>query len=155
MLDPNFPPDPPGRDRRRYRRIRAALYCRPAGVQFLARQREPVDVSLGGVRIYSDDDMAVGTLLKMEFFLPGVPPATYTAEVVWVEQLEDGAPAKFDVGLKFIQLDPAAAELLLKVLGPPEEGPEIPEDAGPKSGPPKSGIKSVETPPRSSRSSKF
>ena len=137
------PPDPSGKDRRRYRRIRAPLYCRPAGVQFLARQREPVDVSLGGVRIFSDDELAVGTLLKMEFFLPGEAPATYTAEVVWVEDLEAGAPAKFDVGLKFIQLDPGAAELLLKVLGPPEDGPEIPD-------PPRSSKG-----PRSSRSSKF
>jgi len=90
-------------------------------VAFLARQREPVDVSLGGVRIYSDDELKVGELLKMEFFLPNVKPVTYTGEVVWIERLPDGGPAKFDVGLKFIQLEPAAAELLLKVLGPPEE----------------------------------
>jgi PilZ domain-containing protein len=107
-------------DRRKYRRIRAALYCRPAGVGFLARQREPVDVSLGGVRIYSDDELRVGELLKMEFFLPDVPPVPYTAEVVWIEHLSDGAPARFDVGLKFIQLEPEGRQFLAKVLGPPE-----------------------------------
>jgi len=108
-------------DRRRDRRIRAALYCRPAGMEFLARQREPVDVSLGGVRIYSDEARRVGELLKMEFFLPDVPPVTYTAEVVWVEPLDADAPARFDVGLKFIQLEPDALQLLMKVLGPPED----------------------------------
>jgi len=108
-------------DRRQYRRIRAALYCRPAGVEFLARQREPVDVSLGGVRIFSDDALRVGELLKMEFFLVDAPPVTYTAEVVWIERLEAGAPARFDVGLKFIQLEPEALSLLARVLGPPEE----------------------------------
>jgi len=108
-------------DRRRDRRIRAPLYCRPAGVEFLARQREPVDVSLGGVRIYSDDPLRVGELLKMEFFLPGVEPVTYTAEVVWIEPLAAGSPARFDVGLKFIQLEPDALQLLMKVLGPPED----------------------------------
>lgn len=117
------PKDLPPEDRRKYRRIRVPLYCRPAGVKFLARQREPVDVSLGGVRIYSDDELRVGELLKMEFFLADVPPATYTGEVVWIERLPDGAPARFDVGLKFIQLEPRAAELLLQVLGPPEEPP--------------------------------
>jgi hypothetical protein len=110
-------------DRRRDRRIRAAVYCRPAGVEFLARQREPVDVSLGGIRIFSDDAMKVGELLKMEFFLPDTPPVTYTAEVVWIEPLPKDAPARFDVGLKFIQLEPAALALLMRVLGPPEEGP--------------------------------
>ena len=118
---PSHPDDANDQDRRKYRRIRAALYCRPAGVKFLARQREPVDISLGGVRIYSDDELRVGELLKMEFFLVDVPPVTYTAEVVWIERLPDGAPARFDVGLKFIQLEPDALQLLSKVLGPPED----------------------------------
>jgi hypothetical protein len=90
-------------------------------MKFLARQREPIDVSLGGVRIYSDEVMRVGEFLKMEFFLPDVEPVTYTAEVVWIDPLTEGGPAKFDVGLKFIQLEPGAMELLLKVLGPSEE----------------------------------
>ena len=101
--------------------MRAPVYCRPAGVEFLARQREPVDISIGGVRIFSDDELKVGKLLKMEFFLADVPPVTYTAEVVWIERLPAGAPARFDVGLKFIQLEPDALQLLTKVLGPPEE----------------------------------
>jgi hypothetical protein len=90
-------------------------------MKFLARQREPVDVSLGGVRIFSDEAMRVGDFLKMEFFVADVEPVTYTAEVVWIDALPAGGPAKFDVGLKFIQLEPGALELLLKVLGPPEE----------------------------------
>jgi hypothetical protein len=88
-------------------------------VEFLARHHEPVDVSLGGIRIFSDDELRVGELLKMEFFLPDVPPVTYTAEVVWIERLAEDAPARFDVGLKFIQLEPDALQLLAKVLGPP------------------------------------
>jgi hypothetical protein len=90
-------------------------------MKFLARQQEPVDVSLGGVRIFSDEVMRVGDLLKMEFFVADVEPVTYTAEVVWVDPLPPGGPAKFDVGLKFIQLEPGALQLLLKVLGPPED----------------------------------
>jgi hypothetical protein len=90
-------------------------------VQFLARQRQAIDVSLGGVRIFSDDAMRVGELLKMEFFVPDAEPVTYTAEVVWVDELgSEGAPAQFDVGLKFLQLEPAALRLLVSVLGPLE-----------------------------------
>ena len=73
------------------------------------------------MRIHSDEEMRVGDFLKMEFFLQDVDPVTYTAEVVWIDALPKGGPAKFDVGLKFIQLDPGALQLLLKVLGPPEE----------------------------------
>jgi len=81
-----------------------------------------VDISLGGVRIFSDEPMRVGELLKMEFFLPDVAPVTYTGEVVWIEELTgESAPARYDVGLKFIQLEPDALKLLLQVLGPPED----------------------------------
>ena len=81
-----------------------------------------MDISLGGVRIFSDEPMRVGELLKMEFFLPDVAPVTYTGEVVWIEELTgESAPARYDVGLKFIQLEPDALKLLLQVLGPPED----------------------------------
>jgi hypothetical protein len=110
-----------GEERRKYRRIRAPLYCRPAGMEFLARQRQPIDISLGGVRIFSDDRLKIGELLKLEFFLDGASPATYTAQVVWIEPLEAGAPARFDVGLKFLQLEPEALKMLVGVLGPIEE----------------------------------
>jgi|ERR1700722_8666342 c-di-GMP-binding flagellar brake protein YcgR len=113
-----------GEERRQYRRIQAAVYCRPAGVSLLERRREAVDISLGGVRVYSDDVYKVGGLVKMEFFVDGVPPVTYTAEVVWVEPLERGGPAKFDVGLKFVNLAPDAIQFLRTVLGP--EAPSTP-----------------------------
>jgi c-di-GMP-binding flagellar brake protein YcgR len=105
-------------ERRRYRRIQAPVYCRPAGVSFLARHREAVDISLGGVRVYSDERRRVGALAKMEFFVEGGPAHTYTAEVVWVEELSAEAPAKYDVGLKFVDLSPQALDFLTSLLGP-------------------------------------
>jgi c-di-GMP-binding flagellar brake protein YcgR len=114
-----------GEERRKYRRIQAAVYCRPAGVSLLERRREAVDISLGGVRVFSDDTYRVGGLVKMEFFVEGVRPVTYTAEVVWIEELDSGGPAKFDVGLKFVNLAPDAIQFLTTVLGP--EGPSTPE----------------------------
>jgi hypothetical protein len=107
-------------DRRRYRRLQVPVYCRPAGVKLLEK-RAPVDVSMGGVRIYSDQPFKVGESLKLEFFLGGEEPFTYSAEVVWIVPLEKGAPAKFDVGLKFTQLDPSAMRRLVQVLGPLED----------------------------------
>ena len=94
-------------------------------MDFLARQRQPIDVSLGGVRIYSDEPLKVGELLKLEFFTADAPPVTYTAEVVWIEDIKgtgagDPAPARFDVGLKFLHLEPSALKALLSVLGPLE-----------------------------------
>ena len=104
-------------ERRRYRRIQAPVYCRPAGVSLFERQREAVDISVGGVRVYSDDAYPLGRLLKMEFFVESGPPITYTAEVVWTEKLPPGSAAKYDVGLKFVDLSPDALEFLARVLG--------------------------------------
>jgi hypothetical protein len=115
-------------NRRRYRRIEAQVYWRPAGVDFLERRRQPVDMSLGGVRIFSDQPMQIGDLLKMEFFTLGARPVTFTAEVVWIEPMEANASARFDVGLRFRHLDPDALGMLVSVLGPLESAP--PDDAG-------------------------
>jgi PilZ domain len=110
--------DPPPIERRQYRRIQAQLYCRPAGVKLLARHHEAIDVSLGGVRIYSDEEYARGSLLKMELFTAEGDSQTYTAEVVWIESLPAGGPALFDVGLRFVDLRPDALALLSGLLGP-------------------------------------
>jgi hypothetical protein len=122
-------------NRRKYRRIRAPLYWRPAGMEFLARQRQPIDVSLGGVRIYSDDPLKIGELLKMEFFTLGALPVTYTAEVVWIEPMEAGSPARFDVGLKFLQLEPEALKMLVSALGPLEDSQSASPDDSEKDDP--------------------
>jgi hypothetical protein len=58
----------------------------------------------------------------MEFFVPDGPPLTYTAEVVWIERVPKQDPAKFDVGLKFVDLRPEAVQFLMTILGP--EGSE-------------------------------
>jgi hypothetical protein len=104
-------------ERRTYRRIQASVYVRPAGL-LAATGREPVDISLGGVRVFSDDKYRVGEYVKMEFFADGVDPFTYTAEVVWIDKLPSGSPANFDVGLKFVDLAPGALEALARILGP-------------------------------------
>jgi hypothetical protein len=105
-------------ERRQYRRIQAQLYCRPAGVPLLARHREAIDVSLGGVRIYSDEKYERGSLLKMELFAQEGESLTYTAEVVWIEALPSGSPAHYDVGLRFVDLRPEGLALLNGLLGP-------------------------------------
>jgi hypothetical protein len=103
-------------ERRKYRRIEAAVYCRPAGLKFLSKHEEPIDVSLGGVRVYSDLELQIGERLTMELFLKGQPSVHFDAEVAWIEPLAPGAPGKFDVGLKFVHVDPEAEALLAKVL---------------------------------------
>ena len=76
-----------------------------------------IDTSLRGVRVYADGALPVGSLLSLDFLVPDTPPVTGTAEVVWVEELAPTAPARFDLGLRFLQLDSDVLKLLFHILG--------------------------------------
>jgi hypothetical protein len=82
-----------------------------------SRREETIDVSRGGVRVYSDVEMKVGERLTLELFVEASQEVSFQAEVVWVDPLPSGSVAKYDVGLKFLTLEPAAETLLTKVLG--------------------------------------
>ena len=79
-------------------------------------RRHPIDLSLGGVRIYSDQRFTKGELLTLELMTVDAPVSTFTAEVVWIEELPAGSPALFDVGLRFRSVDPTQARALERML---------------------------------------
>jgi hypothetical protein len=96
-------------------------------VDFFAPHIEPVDISFGGLRIYSDEEYAVGAYLRLDVFFPRAAAVTFTAEVMWIRASAKGAPARFDVGLAFVGLSPDALKLLQPLLEPEEEPPVAPE----------------------------
>jgi len=100
------------RERRRSRRLKVPVYCRAAGI---ITRRHPIDMSLGGVRIYSDQSFRPGERLTLELMTADAL-TTFTAEVVWIEELPAGAPATYDVGLRFHDVDPSQAATLEKIL---------------------------------------
>ena len=106
-------------DRRQYLRLQAPVFCRPKGRPFFAR-RLATDISLGGVRVYADEAPPAGDRLELELFLPDETALVCTVEVVWVEPLPDGSPARFDVGARFVKLSPDDRARLAVVLTPPE-----------------------------------
>jgi hypothetical protein len=84
----------------------------------LSAQGDALDISLGGVRIYSHKKLPVGGIISLEIFRPYGPPASYRAQVMWVQPLAEGAPARFDVGLRFVEVEPDALAFLMQVTGP-------------------------------------
>ncbi len=80
--------------------------------------RSAVDVSLGGVRVYSDESHRVGQQLGMELLLPDGTCVTFTAQVMWVETLPKGSPARYDVGLQFVNLADDVRSRIVSVLDP-------------------------------------
>lgn len=109
--------DPASPDRRRYRRLRAPILIRPvSALAYRAKQRVN-DISLGGLRAYSDDEQKPGTRLELELFFADETSATVLGEVVWVTPLAEGAPARFDVGLRFVDASSDDLERIAQMLG--------------------------------------
>jgi c-di-GMP-binding flagellar brake protein YcgR len=104
-------------ERRRYPRVNAHVFYRPAGLAFLHHRYNTRDISLGGMRVFTDDDIAVGSRLEMDVMLPGDSTVRCWAEVVWVDKLESTAPARFDVGLRFTDMAEPDIQRLASVLG--------------------------------------
>ena len=64
-----------------------------------------------------DEKQKPGSRLELELFLSGDVSVTVLAEVVWVETLPEGAPARFDVGLRFVDVRPEDLERIAALLG--------------------------------------
>jgi hypothetical protein len=108
-------------DRRRYPRLNAPLYARPARLRKLGEQQEQqvLDASLGGVRIYSDEKYTENDPLELDLFLRDGTSVQCMARVAWTKDLRKLASkpvARFEVGLAFIDVQPDALELLKTVL---------------------------------------
>ena len=108
-------------DRRQFRRMKAAVLARPVGALAHGRPHRPVnDISLGGLRVFADDAHVQGERIEMEVLFGEGDSATFVAEVAWVEELPKGAPARFDVGLRYLDVAASDLDRLAKVLGNPE-----------------------------------
>jgi hypothetical protein len=103
-------------DRRRYRRVRAAILVRPLGPLARIAPRQVSDISAGGLRVFADEPQRVGGRIEIELVFPDGGSATCTAEVVWAERLVPGAPARFEMGLRFVEVDPDDLDGITAVL---------------------------------------
>lgn len=106
-----------GSERRNFPRLNAPLFFRPRGLSMF-HERPAHNVDLGGVGIYSDDPVEVGSRLEIELLLPDGSTVTAGVEVVWAEELPAGSAARYDVGLEFVQLRLEDKARLSAVLGP-------------------------------------
>jgi hypothetical protein len=76
-------------------------------------------VSLGGLRIYSDFELALHATVDFELEAHGCPRVSCSAQVVRVKPLGRGAPAAYELGLRFVHFDPVAVKVLMHVIGGP------------------------------------
>lgn len=72
-------------------------------------KRAVQDISLGGVCVFTDDTHQIGEHLELELFLPSGETVTLDTQICWIDKLGPSDPAKFEIGLQY--LDVAAEDL--------------------------------------------
>jgi hypothetical protein len=80
-----------------------------------------VNMSLGGARVYSDDRMKLGTSLQLELLAGPDSTVQVLARVVWIDKLEQGRPARYDVGLEFLDVPEEMTSRLGAILQKDED----------------------------------
>ena len=89
------------KDRRRYPRLSSQVYYR-IGKSKSLRQRVS-NISLGGVRIYSDERLDIGEEMELELHFPNGNSTQGKARVVWIKELPPSSGSSYDVGLEFLE----------------------------------------------------
>jgi hypothetical protein len=107
--------------RPRFRRIQAPVYHRPTSwfSQGLLRKKASASSPEVGFLSYSDEHVKPGRLLEMDVFLPDDRAVTVVVEVAWCDPMSANAPARFDVGLRLVHVEPSVKAGLESVLAPP------------------------------------
>lgn len=76
-----------------------------------------LDISLGGIRVYSDYNLKKGRQLEIGIFVSKEKTIESKTRVVWTRKLPQGSNARYDVGLEFLKLPSKIFHDLKSVLG--------------------------------------
>jgi hypothetical protein len=101
-------------ERRRYPRLETAARVRR--VIPGEKARRVVNISIGGLRVFSDDEHRPGDHLELELILPDGESLEVVGQVVWIVKTPPDAPASFDVGIEYFDLAPGDREKIASVL---------------------------------------
>jgi PilZ domain len=80
-----------------------------------------VNMSLGGARVYSDDRLKLGRKLHLELLAGPDSTVQVLARVVWIDDLPPGGPARYDVGLEFLDVPEEMTSRLAAILQKDED----------------------------------
>jgi hypothetical protein len=105
-------------ERRSYGRVPAHVSVRPVSILARAVPRRVNDMSLGGLRCYCDEEYRQGKRLELELFFLDGRSAVVLVEVVWTEALPAGAPARFDIGMRYLDCSADSLALIRQAIQP-------------------------------------
>ncbi len=79
------------------------------------------NMSLGGARVFSDEKLKLNTKLNLELLAGPDSTVQILARVAWIDPLGNDAPARFDVGLEFLDVPEEMMSRLAAILKKDEE----------------------------------
>lgn len=80
-----------------------------------------VNMSLGGARVYSDERLKLGRRLHVELLADPGCTIQVLARVVWIDELDEASPARYDVGLEFLEVPEEMTSRLAAILQKDED----------------------------------
>lgn len=101
-------------NRRRHSRVSVPVSC--VSPNLFQGRRRVVNVSVGGIRIYTDKHVGIGETVEIELHLPTRKPILGRGRVAWERTLPELAPYRYDLGLEFIGMETADAEDLARFI---------------------------------------
>ena len=103
-----------GKGRRQYPRLEIPVQLRPT--EFFGKEGRVQNISMGGVRIFGTKNIDVGTILKIDFSLPGGEWITAEVLVVWAKKRPSESILKYDLGCRFTEVPPDSQKILFEHL---------------------------------------
>jgi hypothetical protein len=116
-------------DRRIYPRLKVPMLWRSPG---MVANLRTVNMSIGGARVYSDDRMKLGRKVHLELLAGPDSTVQVLARVVWIDELGAGEPARYDVGLEFLDVPEEMTSRLAAILQKDEDYKRLIEAAQPR-----------------------
>jgi hypothetical protein len=112
-------------DRRAFPRQDLLVSVRPPGETSSEGWLSTRDVSAGGMRLLSARPLAKGDRFELEMLLPDGSWLLVLTKVAWSVTLDVGSSAKFEVGLRFLELSEDDLERLRPLLPAPAPGAHV------------------------------
>ena len=90
------------KERRRYPRVKAPVELKPSSL--FGKEGKILDISLGGMRVYSAERFEMGSPLEIDITLPGKKKVMSMVKPVWSRKVPGVFSPIYEIGLEFISL---------------------------------------------------
>ncbi len=95
---------------RQHPRVKANVQYRPT--QLIGQKHLVPNISLGGMRIFSNTHFKKGETVNIELSFPDGRRTIVLAKVAWVESYPKDSDSVYEFGLKFIHVPPQSIDVL-------------------------------------------